>query len=103
MLQAIAELLISPIGYSMVGELVPLRWQSICMGSTLLNSGVAAVLASYFSNYALGSGESSNPLVTNPSYSHMFNQLGWATMGVAAILFLLVPVLNRLINGSASV
>ncbi|OGT27753.1 MAG: hypothetical protein A2624_00810 [Gammaproteobacteria bacterium RIFCSPHIGHO2_01_FULL_42_8] len=102
-LQAIAELLISPIGYSMVGELVPLRWQSICMGSTLLNSGVAAVLASYFSNYALGSGESSNPLVTNPSYSHMFNQLGWATMGVAAILFLLVPVLNRLINGSASV
>ncbi|HLB56556.1 MAG TPA: oligopeptide:H+ symporter [Coxiellaceae bacterium] len=97
-LQAIAELLISPIGYSMVGQLIPARWQSICMGSTLLNSGVAAVLASYFSNYALGKTGSSNPVVTNPSYSHMFSQLGWITMAVAIVLFALTPVLNRLIR-----
>ena len=89
-LQAIAELLISPIGYSMVGQLIPARWQSICMGSTLLNSGVAAVLASYFSNYALGKTGSSNPVVTNPSYSHMFSQLGWITMAVAIVLFALI-------------
>lgn len=97
-LQAIAELLISPIGYSMVGQLVPIRWQSICMGSTLLNSGVAAVLASYFSNSALGKTGLSNPLITNPSYSHMFNQLGWWTMVVAVILFFLTPLLNRLMR-----
>ena len=82
----------------MVGQLVPARWQSLCMGSILLNSGVAAVLASYFSNYALDTSGSSNPLITNPSYSHSFNQLGWVTLGIAMILFLLTPVLNRLRN-----
>lgn len=97
-LQAIAELCISPIGYSMVGQLVPTRWQSICMGSTLLNSGVAAVLASYFSNYALGSSGSHDPLITNASYSHSFNQLGGLTILVAIILFAITPWLNRLIR-----
>ncbi|MCX7121007.1 MAG: oligopeptide:H+ symporter [Gammaproteobacteria bacterium] len=97
-LQAIAELFISPIGYSMVGQLVPARWQSLCMGSTLLNSGVAAVLASYFSNYALGESGSSNPLITNPSYSHSFNLLGCATLGVGVLLFLMTPILNKLIK-----
>lgn len=97
-LQAIAELLISPIGYSMVGQLVPARWQSLCMGTILLNSGVAAVLASYFSNNALGDSGSSNPVITNPSYAHAFNQLGWVTVGVGVILFIVTPMLNRLMK-----
>jgi POT family proton-dependent oligopeptide transporter len=96
--QAIAELLISPIGYSMVGQLVPARWQSICMGSTLLNSGVAAVLSSFFSNAALGKSGSSNPLVSNPSYSHMFTTLGWSTVAVGVLLILITPWLNKLIQ-----
>jgi len=98
-LQAIAELLISPIGYSMVGQLIPTRWQSLCMGSILLNSGVAAVLASFLSNIALGKSGSANPLVTNPSYSHMFSTLGWWTLGIGLFLLLLRPLLNKLISG----
>ena len=96
--QAIAELMISPIGYSMVGQLVPTRWQSICMGSTLLNSGVAAVLSSFFSNAALGKSGSSNPLITNPSFSHLFSVLGWWTVAIGVILLLITPFLNRLIR-----
>lgn len=97
-LQAIAELLISPIGYSMVGQLVAPRWQSICMGSILLNSGVAAVLASYLSNDALGKTGSSNPLVTNPTFSAMFSHLGWVTFGVAILMFLLAPLIKWLMR-----
>ena len=97
-MQALAELLISPIGYSMVGQLIPVRWQSFCMGTILLNSGVAAVLASFLSNVALGKSGSVNPLVTNPSYSHMFSLLGWLTLGVGVFLLLLRPLLNRLIS-----
>lgn len=97
-LQAIAELLISPIGYSMVGQLVPPRWQSLYMGTTLLNSGVAAVLASFFSNYAQGPTGSTNPLITNPSYSHAFNQLGLLTLVIALILFIATPYISRLIR-----
>ena len=51
--QAVAELLINPISFSMIGELIPIRWKSLCMKTVLLNAGVAAVLASFFSNYAL--------------------------------------------------
>src|SRR3990167_2374844 len=96
--QAIAELLISPVGCSMIGELIPVRWQSICMGSVLLNSGVAAVLASYFSNSALGATGSHDPLITNPTYAHTFYQLGFITLGVSVILLLLTPWLNRLMR-----
>ena len=99
-LQAIAELFISPIGYSMVGQLVPVRWQSLCMGSILLNSGVAAVLASYFSNDALGKSGSHNPLITNASYSHSFYELGLVTVAAAVLLFLFTPMLNRLVKNS---
>ena len=68
------------------------------MGMVLLNAGVAAVLASYFSNYALGKSTSSNPLMTNPSYSHAFGLLGWITLGGALLMFILVPLLHRLMG-----
>lgn len=97
-LEAVAELLISPIGYSMVGQLIVPRYQSLCMGMTLLNSGVAAVLASFFSNYAMGPSGSSNPLVTNPSYSHAFSQLGWLTIAIAAVLLAATPYIAKLIK-----
>ncbi len=97
-LQAVAELLISPIGFSIVGQLIPLHWQGLCMGTTLLNSGVAAVLASFFSNYAAGTTGSANPLITNPSYSKAFAQLGWVTLAVALILLIASPLINRLIR-----
>jgi len=96
-LQAIAELLISPIGYAMVGRLVPKGYQSLMMGVVLLNTGVAAILSSQFSNYAMGRSDSANPLITNPSYSHAFNQLGWFTVMAAIILLFFTPKLKRLI------
>ncbi len=97
-LQAIAELLISPIGYSMVGQLIPVRWQSLCMGTMLLNSGVAAVLASFFSNYAMGPSKTLVPAITNPFYSKAFTQLGLVTLGIGIILFIATPFIKRLIQ-----
>lgn len=94
-LQALAEVLISPIGYSMVGKLVPGRYQSQMMGVVLLNSGVAAVLASYFSNYALGKETNNNPLVTNANYSHAFLQLGILAAVVAIVLLLMLPAIKK--------
>lgn len=97
-LQAFAELLISPVGYSMIGQLIPARWQSLCMGTVLLNAGVAAVLASFFSNYAAGTSGSTSPLITNISYSTAFSQMGWGTLAVAIALLIATPFINRLIK-----
>lgn len=102
-LQALAELCIGPIGYSMVGLLIPKRLQSIMMGTVLLNSGVAAVLASYFSVFAGGKTDSSNPLITNVSYNHIFITIAWVTLVLSVVYFLLIPILKKWINSTSVV
>ncbi len=99
-LQGTAELLISPIGYSMVGQLIPTRWQGLGMGTTLLNLGVAAVFASFFLVYAMGPRETLDPLITNPFYSRAFMQLGFLALAVAVILVIATPFIKRLISGN---
>ncbi len=99
--QAVAELMINPISFSMVGKLIPSRWQSFYMGVILLNAGVAAVLASFFSNYAAGTSNSSNPLITNIGYAHAFKLLGWVTLAVALLVIVLTPLLRKLIQNDS--
>lgn len=95
-LLALAELLISPIGYSMVGRLIPVALQSVMMGLVLFNSGVAAVLASFFSNLAIGETETTNPLISNPRFADVFHGLGWAALVCALVVFVLTPLLRRM-------
>ena len=100
-LQSVGELLISPIGYSMVGALVPESLQGVMMGIWMLASGVGATLASYCSNWMTDGVVGTSPLVTNPGYSYVFLRLGGLAviMGLV-ILVLLVPVLKRWIRES---
>ncbi|KTD65353.1 peptide MFS transporter [Legionella spiritensis] len=79
--QAMAELLIGPVGYAMIGRIAPVKLQGVLMGTWMMVSGVAASLSHYFSN-AMVKTQSVDPLITNPDYLHVFNQLGlWAIAG----------------------
>lgn len=95
-LQSIGELFLAPIGYAMVGQLAPVRLQGLLMGAWMMTTGVAATLSGYFSHMALGQTQSTNPLITNPSFSHTFSLLGWFTISVGVLLLLLTPLLLRL-------
>ncbi|MGL5741971.1 MAG: peptide MFS transporter [Legionella sp.] len=97
-LQSIGELLISPIGYAMIGYLAPPELQGIMMGMWMLNSGVGATLSSYSSNLMIAGQESVSPLVTNSGYSHVFLMLGLFAIGSSIVLFVLVPKLRKLIQ-----
>ena len=97
-LQSIGELFISPIGYAMVGQLAPVRLQGIMMGTWMMMTGVAATLSGYFSNMALGAEHSTNPLVTNASFSHTFALLGWSAIGTGVVLLVLVPFILKLMQ-----
>lgn len=101
-LQSIGELLISPIGYAMIGYLAPSSLQGVMMGMWMLNTGVGATLSSYSSNLMIAGQEGSSPLVTNESYSHVFLILGLFAIGSSIILFLLVPKLRELIHEKKS-
>lgn len=94
-LQSIGELFISPIGYAMVGQLAPLRLRGMMMGIWMMITGVAAILSDHFSKMALGS-DALNPLITNTTYSHTFNLLGWSSIVAAILLFICMPLVARL-------
>lgn len=101
-LQSMGELFISPIGFAMIGQLIPARLQALTMGAWLMVSGVAATLSSFFSEMALGKTPTQDPLITNSSYSHTFFILGIGALAGSVILFLLIGFLQKLIKEKPS-
>jgi POT family proton-dependent oligopeptide transporter len=92
--QSIAELLIGPVGYAMVGRIAPVKLQGILMGTWMMVSGVSASLSSYFSNAMI------DLLLTNADYQQVFSQLGlWALMG-AVFLYFISGKIRRLIDNT---
>ena len=96
-LQAIGELLISPIGYAMIGKLAPSQYQGIMMGSWMMVTGVASLFAGDFSGM-IPEPQGTTALVTNTDYSHLFSMLGWGSTLVGIVLVLMIPFLRRLIK-----
>ena len=96
-LQSIGELLISPIGYAMIGKLAPRRYQGIMMGSWMMVTGLASLFASDFSGM-IPEPSGTTALATDPVYARLFAQLGWGSFAVGIALALMVPFLRRLIK-----
>ncbi len=96
--QSVGELFISPIGYAMIGQLIPSRLQALAMGAWLMVTGVAATLSNYFSQEALGKLDIKSPLVTNAGYSSVFLKLALSAIFVSVVLFFLRPFLHKLIQ-----
>src|SRR4029078_2505993 len=100
-LQSIGELLISPIGYAMIGKLAPRQYQGIMMGSWMLWTGLASLFAGDFS------GMIPNPIgtsaaVTNAGYAKLFAELGAGSLVVGIALVVLIPFLLKVITAHAA-
>jgi len=100
LLQSFGELLISPIGYAMIGKLAPRQYQGIMMGSFMLVTGLASLFAGDFSGM-VPEPAGTTALATNPEYSSLFARLGWSSAAVGVVLALLIPRLRRLITDRA--
>ncbi len=96
-LQSLGELLISPVGYAMVGRLVPKQHQGLMMGSWMLVTGLASLFAADFSGMVAQPADGS-PLTSNPAYALLFSQLGVGSLLTGGLLILLTPWLRRLIG-----
>ena len=97
-LQSAGELLISPVGYAMIGRLAPRQYQGVMMGSWMLVTGLASLFAGDFSGVVAQPVEGS-PLTTNAAYAALFTQLAVSSLITGAVLFGLRPWLRRLIDG----
>jgi POT family proton-dependent oligopeptide transporter len=96
-LQSVGELLISPIGYAMIGKLAPRAYQGVMMGSWMLVTGLASLFAGDFSGMIPEPSEGT-PVTTNPIYARLFAELGCGAVAVGVGLVVLVPLLRRLIT-----
>jgi POT family proton-dependent oligopeptide transporter len=96
-LQSLGELLISPIGYAMIGKLAPRQYQGVMMGSWMLVTGLASLYAGDFSGM-IPEPSGTTAVVTNPEYASLFARLGWGSTIVGIALVLLIPFLRRLIK-----
>jgi POT family proton-dependent oligopeptide transporter len=97
-LQTIGELCVGPIGYAMVGELVPTKFIGLMMGIWQLSSGVAGALSEYLANLVHYPQHASSPLVTNASYSHAFSFYGLSTMAIALVTLAIVSYKKNLFS-----
>jgi POT family proton-dependent oligopeptide transporter len=96
-LQSVGELLISPIGYAMVGKLAPRQYQGVMMGTWMLMTGLASLFAGDFSGM-IPEPSGNSALASNPVYSKLFAELGWGSVAVGVLLVVLIPFLSRLIK-----
>ena len=101
-LQSLGELLISPIGYAMIGKLAPTKYQGVMMGSWMLVTGLASLFAGDFSGM-IPEPAGTTAVATNPEYAKLFAELGLGSLVVGVMLVLLIPFLRKLITDKAEV
>lgn len=93
-IQSVGELCLSPIGLSMVTKLAPTRLVGLGMGGWFLSTGIGNNLSGIFASHA--SGESGMSVATALSaYQSGF----WILMIGGGLLFLLAPLINKLMHG----
>ncbi|HAT31271.1 MAG TPA: MFS transporter [Janthinobacterium sp.] len=94
MLQSIGELCLSPIGLSMVTKLAPTRLVGLGMGGWFLSIGIGDNLSGIFASFVSGEhGLSVQSALSGYTFGF------WSLLGVGVILFLIAPLINKLMHG----
>jgi POT family proton-dependent oligopeptide transporter len=93
-IQVVGELCLSPIGLSMVTKLAPVRLVGLGMGGWFLSTGIGNNLSGIFAGAV--SGETG---MTTASALSGYTFGFWALVGSGALLFLIAPLIQRLMHG----
>ena len=93
-IQVVGELCLSPIGLSMVTKLAPARLVGLGMGGWFLSTGIGNNLSGIFASSV--SGETG---MTTTSALSGYTFGFWALVGSGVLLFLIAPLIQRLMHG----
>jgi POT family proton-dependent oligopeptide transporter len=93
-LQSIGELCLSPIGLSMVTKLAPTRLVGLGMGGWFLSTGIGNNLSGIFASAVSGEGG-----MSVPSALHGYTFGFWSLIIGGALLFLIAPLIQKLMHG----
>jgi POT family proton-dependent oligopeptide transporter len=93
-IQSVGELCLSPIGLSMVTKLAPTRLVGFAMGGWFLSIAIGNNLSGIFAKWV--SGESG---MTVASALQGYTLGWWLLAGAGVLLFLIAPLISRLMHG----
>lgn len=93
-IQSVGELCLSPIGLSMVTKLAPARLVGLGMGGWFLSTGIGNNLSGIFAGHV--SGETG---MTTQSALGGYTFGFWALLGAGVLLFLIAPLIQKLMHG----
>ncbi|MGH8396717.1 MAG: hypothetical protein ACRETA_00525 [Gammaproteobacteria bacterium] len=98
LLQTLGELALSPIGYSLVGQLAAPEDASLVMGGWFFGVALAYQLAGWIAIQTTP--ESAGSTLTGiTDYAHVYGLLFWFGLAVAAIFLFAAPWIRRLMHG----
>jgi len=98
LLATLGELALSPIGYSLVGQLAAPEESSLAMGGWFFGVALAYQLAGWIAAQTTpGSGASALPTIGG--YAHVYDLLFWWGLAVAAVFLIAAPWIRRLMHG----
>lgn len=98
LLQSIGELMLSPVGLSMVTELSPVAMIGLMMGAWFFASAVANALAGIVAQWTTVPSNSNDPHVTYHAYYTVFNGMGWTSVIIGFVMLALTPMLKRMLG-----
>ena len=93
-IQSVGELCLSPIGLSMTTKLAPARLAGMAMGCWFLSIAIGNNLAGIFAGHVSGEGGMTAASALS-GYTFGF----WALVGSGVLLFLVAPLVNKLMHG----
>ena len=93
-IQSVGELCLSPIGLSMTTKLAPTKLVGFAMGGWFLSTGIGNNLSGIFPSHVSGT-EGMSVGSALSGYTFGF----WALVGSGVLLFLIAPLIQRLMHG----
>jgi len=101
-IHSLAELLISPVGLSMITKLSVARIVGMMMGMWFLSMSMGEYVAGMVAQVAsikTVAGQTSDPALSLATYVHVFTAIGWSSVAIGAVLLALARPLRRLMHG----
>ncbi|MFN3668927.1 MAG: peptide MFS transporter [Brevundimonas sp.] len=98
LLHTIGELMLSPVGLSMITKLSVERVVGLMMGVWFLSSSVAHIAAGVIAKATATdtvAGVVTDPALALQTFSSIFSTIGWVGVGVGVFLLILSPILKK--------
>jgi proton-dependent oligopeptide transporter, POT family len=102
-IHTMGELMVSPVGLSVVTKLAPARAVGMTMGAWFLYSGLsnylAGLIASTTGADTIG-GQLTDTAAAKANYAVVYTEVGYIAMGIALLMLLVSPLIKKMMHGA---